>query len=264
LRTKAPTEDGVAAIAELALAARSREEFRDALLRMLQPRIGFDSAVLVTRAKTIAPTTLNKTAAVVSRLVSGHAEYRKELEPIDRAARASRSVVIDREVFSERERDARRFYRELIRPQRIRTTMHAHLDFPGAQTTVIVLARHEGAASDFAARHAEAMRALVPALALAEAVWHARQSETRAPAALDPDDAAFGALSQREREIVSFVARGLRNRDVAAALGTSHNTVRKQLASVFAKLGVATRTELVRRALEQHAEPATGTRRKIR
>jgi DNA-binding CsgD family transcriptional regulator len=241
----------VAAIAELALAAESRNAYRDALLGTLEPYVGFDSAVLLTRGKPLEPTTLNKPAALVSRYVAGHRVYWKELAPIERAARAAGGVVIDREVLSDRERDARRFYREIVRPQGIRTLLRAHLEIPGADTTVLVLARGGGAASDFKGKHADAMRVLVPALALAEAVWHARHDEARAAEKLHLDGDAFGTLSQRERQIVAFVARGLRNRDVAAALGTSPNTVRKQLANVFAKLGVATRTELARRALER-------------
>jgi DNA-binding NarL/FixJ family response regulator len=38
---------------------------------------------------------------------------------------------------------------------------------------------------------------------------------------------------------------GLQNREIAAALGTSVNTVRKQLVSLFEKLEVASRAELV-------------------
>jgi two-component system nitrate/nitrite response regulator NarL len=49
-----------------------------------------------------------------------------------------------------------------------------------------------------------------------------------------------------EREIAGMVMRGLSNREIAAARGTSENTVANQLKAIFRKLGVASRIELVR------------------
>lgn len=64
----------------------------------------------------------------------------------------------------------------------------------------------------------------------------------------DRDDAGAGALAQltpREREIVALVGEGLRNDDVAKRLGISEKTVRNHLTTVFDKLGVSGRLELV-------------------
>ena len=55
-------------------------------------------------------------------------------------------------------------------------------------------------------------------------------------------------LSQRERKLVMLVARGLRNRDIAAELGITEGTVKVYLHAIFEKLGVANRTELALRA----------------
>lgn len=51
-------------------------------------------------------------------------------------------------------------------------------------------------------------------------------------------------LTERELEIVELVARGSSNKDIAAALSLSPNTVKVHLRNVFAKLGVQSRTEL--------------------
>lgn len=62
------------------------------------------------------------------------------------------------------------------------------------------------------------------------------------------EDAASRALAQltpREREIVVLVGEGLRNDDVAKRLGISEKTVRNHLTTVFDKLGVSGRLELV-------------------
>jgi two-component system nitrate/nitrite response regulator NarL len=62
------------------------------------------------------------------------------------------------------------------------------------------------------------------------------------------------ALSPRERQLVSLVARGRRNRDIAAELGITEGTVKVYLHAIFAKLGVANRTELAIRAGEASPE----------
>jgi len=46
------------------------------------------------------------------------------------------------------------------------------------------------------------------------------------------------------------VADGHPNREIAIRLGISEHTVKFHLASLFGKLGVSTRTQAVRRALE--------------
>jgi two-component system nitrate/nitrite response regulator NarP len=58
-------------------------------------------------------------------------------------------------------------------------------------------------------------------------------------------------LSKRERELVTLVARGLRNREIAAELGITEGTVKVYLHAIFDKLGVANRTELAMRAAEE-------------
>jgi DNA-binding CsgD family transcriptional regulator len=51
-------------------------------------------------------------------------------------------------------------------------------------------------------------------------------------------------LSETERQIVELVVAGRKNRDVAAALSLSPNTVAWNLSKVYRKLGVSSRTEL--------------------
>lgn len=58
------------------------------------------------------------------------------------------------------------------------------------------------------------------------------------------------ALTQRERKLVMLVARGMRNREIAAELGITEGTVKVYLHAIFDKLGVANRTELAIRAAE--------------
>lgn len=57
-------------------------------------------------------------------------------------------------------------------------------------------------------------------------------------------------LSQRELEIVSYVARGLSNRAIGDALGLSENTVRNHLRSILEKLEFDNRVQVATFALE--------------
>jgi DNA-binding CsgD family transcriptional regulator len=59
--------------------------------------------------------------------------------------------------------------------------------------------------------------------------------------------ASEGELSETERRIAELVVAGLRNREVAAELSLSPNTVAWNLSKVYRKLGVTSRTELAAR-----------------
>lgn len=54
----------------------------------------------------------------------------------------------------------------------------------------------------------------------------------------------LAALSPKERGVAQHVARGLRNREIAALLATTEGTVKVHLHSIYTKLGISNRTEL--------------------
>ncbi len=58
-------------------------------------------------------------------------------------------------------------------------------------------------------------------------------------------------LTARELDVLRLAARGHTNRAIGRALGISNRTVQGHLANIFAKLGVANRTEAVLLALKQ-------------
>jgi DNA-binding NarL/FixJ family response regulator len=64
----------------------------------------------------------------------------------------------------------------------------------------------------------------------------------------EPDPSAFPFLTEREREILDLVARGLTNPAIAARLYLSEKTVRNHVSNVFAKLHVSDRAAAVARA----------------
>jgi ATP/maltotriose-dependent transcriptional regulator MalT len=73
-----------------------------------------------------------------------------------------------------------------------------------------------------------------------------------APAPFAPNTARQQTLgiTARELEILTLVARGLSNREIAAQLFVSENTVKTHCARAFDKLGAARRTQAVQRGKE--------------
>ncbi|MBL8097792.1 MAG: response regulator transcription factor [Anaerolineales bacterium] len=57
-------------------------------------------------------------------------------------------------------------------------------------------------------------------------------------------------LTTREKEVLEKMAEGLANKQIALALSISEHTVKFHLSSLYAKLGVASRTEAVKRGIE--------------
>jgi DNA-binding NarL/FixJ family response regulator len=58
-------------------------------------------------------------------------------------------------------------------------------------------------------------------------------------------------LTPREIEVVGLIAEGMRNKEIAAALGITDDTVQAHVKSILVKLGVHDRTAAVRVALQR-------------
>lgn len=66
-------------------------------------------------------------------------------------------------------------------------------------------------------------------------------------------EGAFAALTTRERAVVSLVAQGRRNKEIAAELGITEGTVKVYLHRIYERIGVTNRTELALWAKEQES-----------
>jgi DNA-binding NarL/FixJ family response regulator len=58
-------------------------------------------------------------------------------------------------------------------------------------------------------------------------------------------------LSSREMEVLSYVTKGLSNKEIATMLGISHQTVKNHVTAILRKLGVEDRTQAAIYALRR-------------
>ena len=70
-------------------------------------------------------------------------------------------------------------------------------------------------------------------------------------ARLTQPPAGGDTLTERELDVLRRAARGLTNKQIGADLAISDRTVQNHLANIYAKLGVASRTEAVTAALQR-------------
>ena len=70
---------------------------------------------------------------------------------------------------------------------------------------------------------------------------------------------SLAALTDREMEIAGLIRAGLRNREIAARCGLTEGTVKVHLHSIFQKLGIKSRSELIIMMLSMDSDiPAVG------
>ena len=69
--------------------------------------------------------------------------------------------------------------------------------------------------------------------------------ELNRPGDIDPEKAKIRSLTEREREVIALVGEGLKNRQIAERLFVTETTITHHLSSVFSKLEVTDRLELL-------------------
>jgi two-component system, NarL family, response regulator DegU len=80
--------------------------------------------------------------------------------------------------------------------------------------------------------------------------WLEKQLETARRSYSEPGS-PFHPLSDREMEVLECVVRGMSNKEIAALLGISHQTVKNHVTSILRKFGVDDRTQAVVYALKR-------------
>lgn len=96
--------------------------------------------------------------------------------------------------------------------------------------------------------------ALIGAAFMGLGIWVGRRLFRNEPRASEftPNERAQSSLgiTGREREVLQLLADGRSNKEIAARLGLSPNTVKTHVARLFEKLRVARRTEAIQLARE--------------
>jgi DNA-binding NarL/FixJ family response regulator len=126
-------------------------------------------------------------------------------------------------------------------------------EFPGAR--ILALSTYEGDADIRRALDAGARGYLLKDMLLTDvltAIRAVRRGERVIPLAVAAQLAQYpdrSQLTERELEVLQLVARGLSNKQVADSIGRTPETVKIHLKNIYAKMGVADRTEAVTLAL---------------
>lgn len=112
-----------------------------------------------------------------------------------------------------------------------------------------VVAAIEAGASGYLSKAASApeLTAAIRAVADGAVVFHAGLAQNLLARSRRPGPTEI--LTPRELEILSRASEGKKTQDIAAQLAVSVRTVEADLSSIFAKLGVSSRTEAVAKAV---------------
>lgn len=128
-------------------------------------------------------------------------------------------------------------------------------EFPEAR--ILMLSTHSGEEEVYRALHAGARGYVLKSVIREELlraireVWQGRQFIDPAVAPLLAQREGHRSLTNRELEVLRLVAKGLGNKEVAAALNIAEVTVKLHVSHVFDKLNVKDRTEAATAALQR-------------
>lgn len=223
-------------LAELALQIEDQRDFRHAWLSTLANQVGFDLATVFSSndAKNFASYTLNHDPEPMA---SNLAAYTAELAPKELATAMSGRMMLDQHVFSARRRDRLRVYREVCKP--LGLTSSAFRVWMRDGTIFFLFISSSGTPRPFKNKDLLLLDLVFPHIILGETL-HARAASRTPLSSL----AEIGTIGPVEASVVALAQRGLTNSEIAQLRGTSHHTIRNQLASAYRKLCVSNRTEL--------------------
>ena len=142
----------------------------------------------------------------------------------------------------------------------VEATRRIRADLP--EVRVLALTAYDDDPYVFGLLEAGASGYVLKTAELRELIWAIR-TVAAGQSALDPAIAprliarvaqhgsASDSLTERELEVLRLAARGRTNKQIGHDLAISDRTVQNHLANIFAKLGVASRTEAVTDALQR-------------
>jgi len=243
-----PDEELHQAIVSIAHRAPSLAAFRAETLTKLRKYVPFDVAVFHALSPRVPLETgafVGIDLAAVSSTKGAWDDWAVELGALRHAA-DERVVVTDEDVYPSGSRGRARFEKSVLRAFGGASLCLVHLHLRESLRAAIVLLSKRPRA--FGRSRIETLLGVVPVLALADALHERLDGAPRAtmPSRLRCKDER---LTQVERTLMEHVALGHSNDQIAKALEKSPNTVRNQLARVFARIGASNRADAVRLAV---------------
>jgi DNA-binding NarL/FixJ family response regulator len=148
----------------------------------------------------------------------------------------------------------------------VEASIQIRKEFPDA--CIIVLTTYEGDEDIYRALEAGVQGYLSKVMVRTELLYAIREVHadrryiSSTAAAQLMEHTPRNALSQRELQVLTHIARGLRNKEIGAALNLAEDTVKIHIKKLFSKLNVIDRTEAVVRASQRgiiHLDPAQKT-----
>ena len=226
-------------MAAIASEARDRVSYETELFRCIERMVGFDVAFFK-RNRALGSVVRGPNPEWLERQLPQLFNCSDEaLEVIEVALRGS-GVAVDLDVLGRRRLERKRYYQVLMKPLRGTSSALLPVASRGECISTLVLGL---VGRGHRPREVEAMQRFAPTLRLCEALWQARFQAPSLPAGSRLGTAA--SLTASEREVLSYLRLGYTNADIARARGNALRTVRNQLSSAYAKLGVASRAEAV-------------------
>jgi DNA-binding CsgD family transcriptional regulator len=219
---------------QIAAACEGQRAFGRSMLERLAQPVPYDSAILIPQPLDAqGPVAVNRGDHHRVLYQTLRAERARLVAGMEKGSLAiqRQQFYLDTEVFSSSERRNLPFYAEIVRPQGISSQICARIGFRGSVYALLFLCRH-GRSHGFRAGDLETLAPLLPSLGMGYAALASASS------------VVSEQLSPGEQQLVAYIAKGLRNQDIAAILNRSPNTVRNQISRIFEKLGVSNRAEL--------------------
>lgn len=238
--------DFATSVCALAQREATLSDFRRGVLELLGKEVAYERALF----HELSPRSPLERAAVVgfepSVLVASSAAWDETAVALGRlrdVALEHGGVSSDLEAFPVGSKGRKEWQRRVEKPLGVRHLAIVHLLFHGRIVSAVLLFRRR----PFAERELEKLRRFAPALSVADAACQAALGPAQGlRVRLECNDQR---LTERQRDLVVRVALGHTNREIAAALGLSENTVRNALVSVRNRLGASNRADIVRLAV---------------
>lgn len=222
------------------LSARGTEPFPPDVLRRLDRLIPSDAFVGYQDADVTGQLEVVELVEVVGQPVSAAIEDAYvalgHQNPLCCRLRARESRVLRLSDFiTGRRLRSLAYYVDVMRPLGIEHGLRLWLPAPPGRARSVYLER---SGRDYSARDRTLLALLRPHLIRIHAAREARRRAGHLP-----------QLTEREGEVLAYVADGKTNAEIATALWISPHTVRTHLENIFEKLGVRTRTAAAARLL---------------